>query len=599
MINIQDKAKCVGCAACLNICAKKAISFKADNEGFFYPIVNESSCVQCGLCESVCPVLNSDVAKKGALPKPETFAGQHKDDQIRLASTSGGLLTALAEAAYAENGAVGGVAFTEEFLAEYLVSANPYDLEKLRTSKYFQADSTKMFSQIKKYLAEDKMVVVCGTPCQMAALKLYFKNNLDKLILVEVICAGINSPKAFQAHLQSLEKKYGSKVKSFRAKSKINGWRNLACKIDFENGKTYLANGVDDNFTRGFIGAHAFMRPSCFECRYKGFPRAADITIGDFWGIEKTHNTLDDNKGTSVILLNTEKGKAFFEKVKQFVNIEFHSLSEAVTGNRAILKNPPKTNIDRTAMFDMMDKADFEEVAKKYFPKKNRIIAKLKKIIRKTLTFARRIPLSPKPLWQTIYISYLRKNTDSSIKKKQIFISDSRNALDIDKSAKIIVNGQFKFGYKRNRKSKQESALLLEKNSTFEVGGTTVYYGADFQVFKNASLKIGRASINRNVQIICMESIKIGDGCLISRDVVIRDNDGGHHILAPGFKTSAPVVIGNHVWIGHGAMIMKGVTIGDGAIIGAGAWIATDVKPNAVVMGDPARTVQKNVDWIA
>ena len=598
MINIQDKTKCVGCGACLNVCAKKAISFKADNEGFFYPVVDESACVQCGLCDSVCPVLNSDIAKKGALPKPETFAVQHKDDQIRIASTSGGLLTALAEAAYAENGAVGGVAFTEDFLAEYLISANPDDLERLRTSKYFQADPTKMFAQVKKLLAENRTVVVCGTPCQMAALKLFFKNNLEKLILVEVICAGINSPKAFKSHLDSLEKKYGSKVKTFRAKSKINGWRNLACKIDFENGKTYLANGIDDNFTRGFIGAHAFMRPSCFDCRYKGFPRAADMTIGDFWGIEKTNNALDDNKGTSVVLLNTEKGKAFFEKVKPFVNIEQHSLSEAVTGNRAILKNPPTTNIDRTAMFNMMDNADFGDVAKKYFPKENRAKVLLKKIVRKAYGVFKLVTLSPKALWETLCISFIRKNTDASINEKRFFISDSHNALDIHKTAKIILKGVCKFGYKRNRKSKMESALLLERNSKFEVGNTTVYYGADFQVFKNASLEIGRCTINRNVQIICMNSIKIGDGCLISRDVVIRDNDGGHHVLAPGFKTSAPVVIGNRVWIGHGAMIMKGVTIGDGAIIGAGAWVATDVKPNAVVMGDPARTVQKNVDWI-
>ena len=598
MISILDKTKCVGCAACLSVCAKKAISFKVDEEGFSYPVVNESSCVECGLCESVCPVLNSDIVKKGALPKPETFAAQHKDETIRIASTSGGLLTALAEAIYAENGAVGGVAFTENFFAEYLVSANPKDLEKLRTSKYFQADPTKMFSQIKKFLAEDRLVVICGTPCQMAALKLYFKNNLEKLILVEVVCAGINSPKAFQSHLHSLEKKFGSKIKTFRAKSKVNGWRNLACKIDFENGETYLVNGTDDNFTRGFIGAHAFMRPSCFDCHYKGFPRAADMTIGDFWGIEKTNNALDDNKGTSVILLNTEKGKVFFEKVKPFVNIEPHSLTEAVAGNRAFLNNPSKTSIDRAAMFSMMDDADFADVANKYFPKEKSTIIPLKKVIRKAYGLIKIFCHSPNTIWQSLYVSILRKNTDSSIRERRLFVSDRNNALDIDKSAKIFLKGMFKFGYKRNRKSKIESALLLERNSKLIADSATVFYGADFQVFQNASLEIGKCTINRNVQIICMSSIKIGDGCLISRDVVIRDNDGGHHVLASSFKTSSPVVIGNHVWIGHGAMIMKGVTIGDGAIIGAGAWVAADVKPNAVVMGDPARTVQKNVEWV-
>ena len=598
MIEILDKSKCVGCAACLNTCAKKAISFNVDNEGFYYPVVNKSQCVNCGLCDSVCPVINADTAKKGALPKPITYAAQHKQESVRIASTSGGLVSALAEAAYAENGAFGGVVFTEDFLAEYLVSANPNDLEKIRTSKYFQADSTKMFLQIKNLLAEEKNVVVCGTPCQMAALKLYFKKDLDKLVLVEVICAGINSPKAFQAHLNTLEKKYGSKVKTFRAKSKEKGWRSLACKIEFENGQIYFANGTDDDFTRGFIGAHAFMRLSCFECQYKGFPRAADITIGDFWGIEKIPNKLDDNKGTSVAIINTEKGRDFFEKVKEFVDFEEHSLSSAVTQNRALLKNHPKSNINRKAMFQMMESEPFDKVAKTFFPKR-KLLLRIKGVLRKCKFHWSIFPHTPKAIYQTIWINYLRKNTIASLREKHFFFSDVNNALDIHKTAKVTLNGFFKFGYKRNRKSKMESALLLEKNSTFEAGGTTVFYGADFQVFKNASLKIGGATINRNVQIICMDSITIGDGCLISRDVVIRDNDGGHHVLAPGFKTTAPVVIGNHVWIGHGAMIMKGVTIGDGAIIGAGAWIATDVKPNAVVMGDPARTVQKNVDWVA
>lgn len=597
MIEILDKSKCVGCAACVNACAKKAILFNVDSEGFCYPTVNKSQCVNCGLCDSVCPVLNADAAKKGALPKPVTYAAQHKQESVRIASTSGGLVSALAEAAYAENGAFGGVVFTEDFLAEYLVSANPDDLEKIRTSKYFQADSTKMFSQIKNLLAEEKTVVVCGTPCQMAALKLYFKKNLDKLILVEVICAGINSPKAFQAHLNTLEKKYGSRVKTFRAKSKENGWRSLACKIEFENGQTYFANGTDDDFTRGFIGAHAFMRPSCFECQYKGFPRAADITIGDFWGIEKIPNKLDDNKGTSAALINTEKGRDFFEKVKEFVDFEEHTLSDAVANNRALVKNYARLGTNRSKMFQMMESEPFDRVAKKFFPKKD-LLSSFNKKIQKIVQKWNDASFSPLVHWQNLWINHLRKNTVALQSRRARFVSDRNNALDIHGSAKIVLNGRFKFGYKKNRKSQMESALLLEKDCVLEVGNVITFYGADFQVFKNASLKIGNSIINRNVQIICMDSITIGNGCLISRDVVIRDNDGGHYVLAPGFKTTAPVVIGNHVWIGHGAIIMKGVTIGDGAIIGAGAWVATDVKPGAVVMSDPARTVQKNVDWI-
>lgn len=598
MISVQDKTKCVGCMACLNVCAQKAISSNVDEEGFFYPQVKADLCVKCGLCESVCPVLNPEISKKNSLPKPVAYAAQHKLEQVRLASTSGGMLSAIAEAVYLERGAVGGVVFTEDFLAEYIVSADPSDLEKLRTSKYFQADSRNLFSQVKSFLSEGKLVVVCGTPCQMAALKLYFKNKLDNLILVEVICAGINSPKAFHAHIHSLERKFNSKVKKFRAKSKVNGWRNLACKIDFENGKTYLANGMDDDFTRGFVSAHAFMRPSCFECKYKGFPRAADLTIGDFWGIENIENHLDDNKGTSVVLVNSEKGQNFFEKVKPYIDCEEHSLGDAVNWNRALLNCYARPNIDLKAMYKMMERKEFCEVAKKFFPKQSKIQSLAKKCCHKIYNAFTKMPKSPRALGQILWVNFLRKYSTTSLKLKRLLLLDCYCALDIHRSAKIVLKGTVRFGYKRNKKSRVESALLLEENSQFVMDCSSVYYGADFQVFKNASLEIGKVTVNKNVQIICMESIKIGDGCLISRDVVIRDNDGGHHVLAPGFKTSAPVVIGNNVWIGHGAMIMKGVTIGNGAIIGAGAWVATDVKPHAVVMGDPARTVQKNVDWV-
>jgi acetyltransferase-like isoleucine patch superfamily enzyme len=204
------------------------------------------------------------------------------------------------------------------------------------------------------------------------------------------------------------------------------------------------------------------------------------------------------------------------------------------------------------------------------------------------------IPLTPVIMFQVLSL-----NSVSDILKKKLFLPDTRCVFDIHRTAKIILDGICKFGIKRNRKSKLESALLLEKNSELHVGKSAcIIAGADIQVFKNAKLYIGNnVTMNRNVQIICMDSIAIGHDVGLARDVVIRDNDGGHEILLPGYKDAKPIKIGNHVRIGQGAIIMKGADIGDGAIIGAHAMVMGKIKPGSLVMGEPTRTLLEGVLW--
>lgn len=210
--------------------------------------------------------------------------------------------------------------------------------------------------------------------------------------------------------------------------------------------------------------------------------------------------------------------------------------------------------------------------------------------------------LNPCPLFRTFYFNFCRKNTFRKGQRSVLF-STSYSVLDIHKSAKLIITDWNVFGFKKYKNSKLETSLWMDEDAVFEIGTSegmcSISHGSDIQIFKGARLKIGNCAINRNVQIICQNEITIGDGVLISRDVVIRDNDGGHEILTPDYKVSAPVHIGNHVWIGQGAMIMKGVSIGDGAIIGAGAVVCSNVKERALVMADPARTFAKNIEWKA
>jgi len=583
MEQIVEKGKCVGCAVCRDTCNKKAIEMQADSEGFAYPKIDSQKCSDCGLCRDVCPALTS-CKTASAFKIPLIYAAMHKDLDTRKASTSGGLFSALAEYAYSQNMAVGGSAWTQDFYAKHFISSNREDLEKIRGSKYFQSDMQDFHKSVKEQLKIGKKVLVCAMPCQIAGLQNYFKNDLENIIFVDTICAGINSPMVWQKFLKSLEEEYNGKIIKVRAKAKDWGWRALAHKIEFDNGRIYHKFATEDDWVRGYIGVHAYIRPCCHNCQFKTIPRIADITLGDFWGIENTGSKLDDNIGTSCVLLNTKRGADFFENCKENLHLEEHTLSEVLVGNMALVNSALKFP-KRREFFEYLENNSFKNAAKKFFLYKKDSIS-FKKLL-KSLKWLL------KNFWH-IKFGY------SKLFKKQIFIGDSHCAFDIHRTAKINLQGIFKFGYKRNRKSKQESALLLEKNSELNVGkNTNVYYGADFQVFKNAKLNIGsNVAFNRNVQIICMEEISIGSGCLISRDVVIRDNDGGHRIIADGYKTTSPVKIGNNVWIGQGAMIMKGVTIGDGAVIGAGAWIVGNVKPRAMAMGDPARTVQKEVVWV-
>lgn len=206
--------------------------------------------------------------------------------------------------------------------------------------------------------------------------------------------------------------------------------------------------------------------------------------------------------------------------------------------------------------------------------------------------------LTPCVLFRNIYFNFFRSKIKSHKNHGLLYIT-AYSVLDIKKTAQILLNNSFTIGFKKYKGSRLETSLWMDDDSTLEIGegGCTVYHGCDIQIFKNAKLYIGGCSINRSAQIICQDEITIGRECLISRDVLIRDNDGGHRICTEGYKKTAPIHIGNHVWIGQGAMIMKGVTIGDGAIIGAGAFVATNVKPNSLVMPDPSRVFKNDIKW--
>ena len=263
MIQITNKMACCGCNACGDACNHGAISFQTDIEGFWYPVVDKEKCVDCGLCEKVCPELHVTELKKNDAPRPlHTIAAIHKRMDIRWDSTSGGAFSALADGMYGQGGYVSGAVYQEDFSVRNFISNRPEDLARLRSSKYLQSNAEGLYREIRDLLRKGEKVLACGTPCQMAALRSFLRKDYDNLVIVDFICRGVNSPKVYRKYLDALERKHGGKVVYVKAKNKELGWRNLTRKVVFDNGQVYYGVRMDDDFRRGYH-TNVFSRPSC------------------------------------------------------------------------------------------------------------------------------------------------------------------------------------------------------------------------------------------------------------------------------------------------------------------------------------------------
>ena len=611
MIHITDKSKCCGCNACGDVCPNNSITFVTDIEGFWYPEVNNDTCIDCHLCEKVCPIINSKDLKKNDFPHPKnSIAAIHKNMRIRWNSTSGGAYTAFAEVMLEQGGYVSGAVYNDGFTGVHnYVSNKQEDLDKLRSSKYLQSNAEGLYKEIKSLLSKGEKVLACGTPCQMAALRSFLHKDFENLIIVDFVCRGVNSPKVYRAYLDSLERKYNSKIVYVKAKNKELGWRNLTRKVTFENGKSYYGVFMDDDFRRGYH-TNVFCRPSCYECQFKEFPRIADITIADYWGIEKVDKNLDNNIGTSMILLNSKKGETFFEFAKDKFEYKEVELSSIFEGNIALTKPIQQPTIDRKAFFDDLDNTDFETVTQKYFPLDNKInitfkteITTFLKAFRRVLYYVGFNPLD----WLKFCIVNFRKNTVSSFFKGNVIYTKRSAVFDIHNSAKIFIDAPILYGNNPVKGLTMPTCLRMEKNTTFHLCcgpldryGNKVYnlrYGAYIEIVNGGKLTIGQGACNVGLTIMCATEITIGNGVRIGRNVSIRDWNGPHVIINDTYRNHAPVHIGDHCWLCSGCTIMPGVTIGEGSVIAANATVTKDVPPYSLVGGSPAKVLKENIEW--
>ena len=314
MIKIKDPKDCCGCTACASICAHDAILMEPDALGFLYPKVNESKCIDCGLCEKVCQ-FNDNYDCSLNLPQPIAYAARHKDIDEVMKSRSGAAFVAISDYILEQGGVVYGAGYKDHFRVAHKRATTKVERDEFRGSKYVQSDLTGVFRLVKEDLKKGLIVLFSGTPCQTSGLNAYIGEKLrENLFLMDIVCHGVPGPYLWRDYLVYLEKKHGSRITyvNFRDKE-LYGWKAHKETFKFESKK----GKIDSTYFTYLFYQHIMFRHSCGVCHFTNLKRPSDITIADYWRWYRTDSNINaDNKGCSLVLCNTEKGQKLFNAVK-------------------------------------------------------------------------------------------------------------------------------------------------------------------------------------------------------------------------------------------------------------------------------------------
>lgn len=378
MKEIVEKNKCTGCSACASICPKGAIKLVEDNEGFKHPEIDQSKCINCGLCKRTCPVLNT--TENSSLNR--CYVAYNKNDEVKKTSSSGGIFDAIARKILSDNGIVIGAAFNDNMELKHIAIEKIDDLEKLEGSKYLQSNINNMFSYIKEKI-NDKKILFVGTPCQVAGLHAYLKKDYVNLICIDLFCHGVPSPKLFNKYIKELEDGNRSKVVKYNFRDKKTGWDAYSNTANFENNSEISELQSNNSYMRLFLSDIA-LRESCYNCNFKVGNKYSDITLGDFWGVQKYYPEMYSKNGVSAIIINTEKGKLIFESISDNLEYKECNLEEMEDGNPS-LKSSGKYPKKRKEFFENIDNLSIKKLEKKYANVSliKKIKWKIKRIIKK------------------------------------------------------------------------------------------------------------------------------------------------------------------------------------------------------------------------
>jgi len=370
--NICNDTVCSGCLACVSVCPVKAINVKTSG-GFIKPDVDFEKCILCGKCKKTCPVLNKPKDDKSYTPA--VFGAYNLDEKVRNASSSGGVFTAFAKEIL-KGGYVVGAAFTGTKKVEHVIVENEEGLAALRGSKYLQSDVNGVYEKTAELLKRGKKVLFSGTPCEIGGLKAYLGKDYENLITVDFICHGVSSPELFAEHIGYLEKKASSKAERVVFREKREDAKNLNLTVGFGNGEKYFSDAEKDDYYLSFV-TDFNLRKSCYTCSFKQKKRISDITIADFWGVDKEYGIKDEKKGYSLVMPHTEKGKALFSAVSGNLFVFPAEYSKALRHNPSYVSSA-KEPILAEQFMKVAQKSGLKRAVKKYCG--NTFRAKLKRL---------------------------------------------------------------------------------------------------------------------------------------------------------------------------------------------------------------------------
>ena len=360
MLQIVDKSECCGCTACANICPKHCIFMQEDKEGFRYPSINKNLCINCDLCMKICPIINYqniEIKNEGLI-----YGVKNKDITIQKESTSGGAFWGLVQYTLSKKGIVYGAIYDEKYQVIHKAASTIDDCKQFQGSKYVESYiSETLFKDIKCILESGRLVLFSGTPCQVAGLRSFLKKTYNNLILCDLICSSVPSPKIFRDYIHFIQQK--RTLRSINMRWKGYGWNKSCTKLVYTNDSSIIGKGFAKLWTT-IAFSHIVSRPSCHKCKFTSSYRVGDISIGDFWGVEKNYPDFFDDKGVSLVLVNTSKGRNVFNLVKNNFSLQ-QTTKEYCMQPR--LSYPSSPSPYRAQFWEKYNSTQFEYFARKYW----------------------------------------------------------------------------------------------------------------------------------------------------------------------------------------------------------------------------------------